>query len=54
MEHSVHVATVSHYRKLIAVSEADPSRDESRHQTLLRLLAEERAKDPGPEDWPNA
>jgi hypothetical protein len=36
-----------------AISEGDPSRNEARHQTLLRLLAEERAKDAGPADWPN-
>jgi hypothetical protein len=32
------------YTKLIAITEGDPSRDEARYQTLLRLLAEERAK----------
>ena len=32
------------YRKLIAISEGDPGRDEDRYQTLLRLLAEEQAK----------
>lgn len=36
------------YRKLIAISEGDPCREEARHQTLLRLLAEEMAKEPGP------
>jgi hypothetical protein len=29
------------YRKLIAIAEGDPSRDEARYQALLRLLADE-------------
>jgi hypothetical protein len=41
------------YQKLIAVSETDPVRDEARHQTLLRLLAEEKARDERPDDWPS-
>ena len=45
---------IRRYKKLIAISESDPQRDEARHQTLVRLLAEEKAKDAGPEDWPNA
>jgi len=44
---------IRRYEKLIAISEGDPSRDEARHQTLLRLLAEEKAKDTRPDDWPN-
>ncbi len=32
------------FRKLIAISEGDPSRNEARFQMLLRLLAEEEAK----------
>jgi hypothetical protein len=39
---------IRRYKKLIAISEGDPSRDEARYQTLLRLLAEEVAKEPGP------
>jgi hypothetical protein len=39
---------VRRYQKLIAISEGDPSRDEARHQTLLRLLVEEKAKEAGP------
>jgi hypothetical protein len=35
---------VAHYQKLISASELDPSRDEVRHKTLLRLLDEEKAK----------
>jgi hypothetical protein len=33
------------YKKLIAESERDPSRDEDRHRMLLTLLSEEEAKD---------
>jgi hypothetical protein len=29
------------YRKLIAIAEGDPARDEVRYQIMLRLLAEE-------------
>lgn len=36
---------VARYRRLIAIAESDSSRDEVRHQTLLKLLAEEMAKD---------
>ena len=36
---------VARYRRLIAISEGDSSRDEVKHQTLLKLLAEEMAKD---------
>ena len=32
------VQLLGRYRKLIAISEGDPSRDEARHQRLLRLL----------------
>jgi hypothetical protein len=41
---------VRRYRKLIAISEGDPCRDEARHQTLSRLLAEEQVKKPEPND----
>ena len=43
---------IRRYRKLIATSEGDPCRDEPRHKTLLRLLAEEEAKQLPPEDLP--
>jgi hypothetical protein len=33
--------SIVRYRKLIAVAEGDPARDEVRFQILLRLLAEE-------------
>jgi hypothetical protein len=45
MEHYVHNANIARYQKLIAISEGDPARDEARHQMLLRLLVEEKAKD---------
>lgn len=32
------------YRKLIAIAEGDPARDEVRYQLMLRLLAEEERK----------
>ena len=53
MRNYINHENIKRYQKLIAVSKADPSRDEARHQTLLRLLAEERAKDERPRDWPN-
>jgi hypothetical protein len=48
MERFVHNANIEHYRRLIAESEFDPSRDEGRHKMLLTLLAEEVAKDKKP------
>jgi hypothetical protein len=38
MERFVHNANIEHYRRLIAESEFDPSRDEGRHKMLLTLL----------------
>jgi len=35
---------IARLRKLIAISENDPARNEERHQTLLLLLSEEEAK----------
>jgi hypothetical protein len=40
----VHNENIAHYKRLIAESERDPSRDEARHRMLLRLLAEELAR----------
>lgn len=54
MQNYVNHENIRRYRKLIAISEGDPSRDEARHQTLRRLLAEEEAKDTEPDKWPNA
>ena len=48
MQNFVHGENIQRYRKLIAIAEGDPNRDEARYQTLLRLLAEEQAKD----EWP--
>ena len=45
MRSFVHDENVALYEKLIAESRSDPSRDEHRHAMLLRLLAEEKAKD---------
>jgi hypothetical protein len=50
MDHFVHAANIALYRKLIAESELDPSRDETRHAMLLTLLAEEIAKEKKPPD----
>jgi hypothetical protein len=41
MERFVHNANIEHYRRMIAESEFDPSRDEDRHKMLLTLFAEE-------------
>jgi hypothetical protein len=40
-----HNENLAIFQKLIIDSERDPSRDEDRHKMLLRLLAEEEAKD---------
>ena len=45
MRSFVHDENVALYEKLIAESTSNPSRDEDRHAMLLRLLAEEKAKD---------
>ena len=45
MDRFVNNENIARYRKLIANSEADPNRNEPRHETLLRLLADELAKD---------
>jgi len=48
MDRYVHNENIARYRKLIAISEGDPGRNEPRHQTLLRLLEDEEAKDSSP------
>ena len=48
MQNFVHGENILRYRKLIAIAEGDPTRDEARYQTLLWLLAEEQAKDTRP------
>ena len=41
----VRTENIVRFRKLIAIGEGVPSRNEARFQTLLRLLAEEEAKE---------
>ena len=48
MKPYAHDASIANYRKLIAASALDPSRDENRHQMLLSLLSRELAKDNRP------
>jgi hypothetical protein len=48
MQNFVRDENIALYRRLIAESECRPSRDEDRHEMLLRLLAEETAKDKKP------
>ena len=48
MHDFVHNENIARYRKLLAVVEGDPSRDEARYQMLLRLLADEVARDTQP------
>jgi len=43
-------ANIELYRRLLPENKFDPSRNEARHQTLLRLLAEELAKHVKPKD----
>jgi hypothetical protein len=50
MQSYINHENVRRYRKLIAISDGDPCRDEARHQTLLRLLAEEETKKPQPKE----
>ncbi len=50
MDRFVHSENVTRYRKLIAISENDPARDEARHQTLLKLLADELVRDKQPKE----
>ena len=44
MQRYVHDENIARYRKLIAISEGDPARDDVRHKMLLKLFAEELAK----------
>jgi hypothetical protein len=48
MQTFIHNENILRYRKLIAIAEADPSRDEARYQVLLGLLAAELTKDTQP------
>jgi len=49
----VHKENIALYRRLISESDRDPSRDEKRHEMLLKLLAEEMAKDAAPKHGRN-
>jgi hypothetical protein len=46
MEDYVHQQNLAHYRRLLADVKLATSRDEIRHSTLMRLLAEEEANEP--------
>jgi len=46
MERFVQNENIIRCRKLISITEGDPSRDQVRYELLLRLLAEEPAKPP--------
>lgn len=48
MQRFIHHENIERYRKLIADAERDPSRDKARYKVLLRLLADEEAKDAEP------
>ena len=48
MQTFIHNENILRYRKLIAIAEADPSRDEARYQVLLGVLAAELTKDAQP------
>lgn len=48
MQNFIHGENILRYRRLIAIAESDPTRDEARYQMLLRLLADEVAKDAQP------
>lgn len=49
MQQFLHNENIALYKKLIAESESNPSRDESRHAMLLTLLAAEEAKEKKPQ-----
>ena len=50
MQSYINHENVRRYRKLIAISEGNQCRNEARHQTLVRLLAEEEAKEKEPKN----
>jgi hypothetical protein len=45
MEYLVHQQNLAHYRRLLAETKLATSSDEIRHSLLMRLLAEEEAKE---------
>ena len=48
MERFIHNENLAQYRRLLAASERDPARDVVQHKWLLKLLAEEEARDMDP------
>ena len=48
MERYIHDQNLAHYRRLVAESERDPSRNQVQHDWLLKLLADEEALDARP------
>lgn len=44
MQVFIYRENIAQYRKLIAIAEGEPNRDEARYQILLRLLIDEEAK----------
>jgi hypothetical protein len=50
MERHIHEQNLAHYRRLLAESESDPSRNEVQHNWLLKLLADAEAEDTKPLD----
>ena len=50
MDRHIHEQNLAHYRRLLAESESDPSRNEVQHNWLLKLLADGEAEDTKPLD----
>jgi hypothetical protein len=50
MERYIHDQNLAHYRRLVAESERDPSRNQVQHDWLLKLLADEEAEHARPHD----
>jgi hypothetical protein len=50
MERYIRDQNLAHYRRLVAESERDPSRNQVRHDWLLKLLADEEAEHARPQD----
>jgi hypothetical protein len=50
MDRYIHDQNLAHYRRLVAESERDPSRNQVQHNWLLKLLADEEAEDAKPKD----
>jgi len=50
MYNFVHHENIERFKKLIAIVEHDPARDERRYQMLWRLLAEEQVKQHKPHE----